>query len=350
MKRITYRGKKVSVGIDVHANSYNVTCVLGGVVVKRATMTGEPEVLIRFIENNFEGSEVQTAYEAGFSGFELHRQLEARGIKSLVVHAASIEVSSRDRVKTDKRDSQKIAIQMDSGRLKGIRIPTREEEAARVLHRTREQLIRDRSAIKAQIRMRFYQFGYQVAKPKESLTLAKVEEALKGDFLSEVKFGIRVLVSVWKALNIEIRAIEAEQKKQEAQDRRNEVYDSIPGFGFQTRRVLSMELGDMSQFANERALFSFSGLTPCEYSSGEHERKGHISRQGSARLRCVLVEAAWNAVRENSELRRNFEKLARRVGKKRAIVAIARKLLGRARALFRKTELYQSQRTLKLAA
>lgn len=350
MRKITYQAKKISVGVDVHANSYHVTCVVSGVVVKRATMAGEPEALIRFIENNFAGSEVQTAYEAGFSGFELHRQLDGRGIKSRVAHAASIEVSSRDRVKTDKRDSEKIAIQLDSGRLKGIRIPTREEESARVLHRTRQQLIRDRSATMAQIRMRFYQFGCQITKPKESLTFNKVEQALKGDFLPEVKFSIRILVSVWQALNEQIRAIEAEQKKQEAQDKRNEVYDSIPGFGFQTRRVLSMELGDMSQFPNERAIFSFSGLTPQEYSSGEHERKGHISRQGSGRLRHVLVEAAWKAIRVNAELRRNFEKLAHRIGKKRAIVAIARKLLGRARALFRKTELYQSQRALKLAA
>ena len=350
MKSIQYEGKKVSIGIDVHANSYHVTCVVLGEVVKRATIAGNSEGLISFIGNHFDKSQVRTVYEAGFSGFELHRQLEGAGIRNIVVHAALIEISSRDRVKTDKRDSKKMAIQLDSGRLKGIRVPSRAEEAARVLHRTREQLVRERSAIKAQIRMRFYQFGYQVAKPKETLTFFKVEEGLKNPLAVEVKFGIRALVSVWQALNVEIRAIEIEQKRQEAKDRKNEVYDSIPGFGFQTRRILSTELGDMSQFANERCLFSFSGLTPCEYSSGEHERKGHISRQGSARLRHVLVEAAWSAIKDNAELRRNFEKLAHRIGKKRAIVAIARKLLGRARALFRKEEMYQSQRALKLAA
>ena len=350
MKNITYRGKVVSIGIDVHANSYHVTSVIEGLVVGRATMRGEPVVLLEYVKNQYRGATVRTAYEAGFSGFELHRQLEGAGIRSIVVHAAAIEVSSRDRVKTDKRDSEKIAKQLDSGRLRGIRIPTREEEGARVLHRTREQLLRKRSAIKVQIRMRFYQFGYRIAGPKEALPLRKVAAGLRLALPEEVKLGIRALVSIWEALNKEIKAIEEVQKRQAQEDQRDAVYRSIPGIGFQTARTLSTELGDMRQFPNERAIFSYSGLTPCEYSSGEHERKGHISRQGSARLRCILVEAAWRSVRGNAELRRNFEKLAYRTGKRRAIVAIARKLLGRARALFRKEEMYRSQRSLKLAA
>jgi transposase len=328
VSKVTYAGKVVSIGIDVHASSYYVTSVIEGLIDKRTTMRGEPEALVAYIKKQFKGAKVKTAYEAGFSGFELHRQLTAAGVTNIVVNAASIEVSSRDRVKTDKRDSEKIAMQLDKGNLEGIRIPTREQEASRVLHRTREQLVRKRSAVKAQIRMRFYQFGYRVAGPKEGLTFRKVAEALNHPLATEVKIGIRSLVSIWRALNSEIKVIEKEQKRQAEQDERTIIYRSIPGYGLQSACILTTELGDLSQFPNERKLFSFCGLTPTEESSGEHERKGHISRQGSGRLRCILVEAAWTAVRENTELRRGFERLARRVGKRRAIVAIARKLLG----------------------
>jgi transposase len=97
----------------------------------------------------------------------------------------------------------------------------------------------------------------------------------------------------------------------------------------------------MSQFPNERALFSFVGLTPREFSSGDKRRLGHISRQGSGRIRGLLVEAAWFAVRFDTGLRQDFFRITHRAGKKRAIVAIARKLIGKVRASFRTQLPYQ---------
>ena len=88
----------------------------------------------------------------------LHRILESAGIKNLVVHAGSIEVASRDRVKTDRRDSHKLADLLSCGRLRGIRVPSVEQEEARLLHRTREQLIRERTIFLNRIKMRLYQF------------------------------------------------------------------------------------------------------------------------------------------------------------------------------------------------
>jgi transposase len=100
----------------------------------------------------------------------------------------------------------------------------------------------------------------------------------------------------------------------------------------------------MSQFKNERALFSFTGLTPREFTTGEHRRLGHISRQGSSRLRAVLVEVAWRAIKLDPALNADYQRIVNHAGKKRAIVAIARKLIGRARALFRKREYYAVHR------
>ena len=109
-----------------------------------------------------------------------------------------------------------------------------------------------------------------------------------------------------------------------------------------TTKALIAEVGDMSQFKNERRLFSFLGLTPREYSSGEHVRKGHITKQGNPSLRGLLVEAAWTAVEKDKDLKKTFEKLQLRMGKKKAIVAIARRLAGRIRACIRENIIYQT--------
>ena len=90
----------------------------------------------------------------------------------------------------------------------------------------------------------------------------------------------------------------------------------------------------------ERALFSYTGLTPSEHSSGDRIRRGHISKQGSARVRWLLVEGAWRAIAKDEALKQAFDRIAKTRGKKRAIVAIARKLIGRIRACFKANTVY----------
>ena len=135
--------------------------------------------------------------------------------------------------------------------------------------------------------------------------------------------------------------IEQKIKEQALEDANESTYRSSPGIGILSSRILSNELGNMSQFKNERELFSYTGLTPCEYSSGENIRRGKISKQGNSRLRHVLVEAAWRAIKKDKALGDFFERLYPRTGKKRAIVAVARKLIGRIRAAFRQGVSYQ---------
>lgn len=127
-ERVSYAGKRVYIGIDVHRAFFVASCVCEGVVVKRCRMPSKSEAVISLISQYFSESEVRTCYESGYSGFWLHRELAAAGISNIVVHAASIEVAANDRVKTDKRDSLKMAHQLATGRLKGIRVPSGEQE------------------------------------------------------------------------------------------------------------------------------------------------------------------------------------------------------------------------------
>lgn len=106
----------------------------------------------------------------------------------------------------------------------------------------------------------------------------------------------------------------------------------------------------MSQFKNERALYSYLGLTPTERSSGDKEIKGHISRQGSSRIRGVLVEAAWVAIKTDQYWKEEYQRRVFKLGGQKAIVAIARRLIGVARALAKSNTLYKRKLLLQEAA
>jgi len=336
-----YEDKKIFVGIDVHKRTYAVVSSVDGVVIKKWQTVASPEALAHQLKNLYPYSEIHTAYEAGFSGFALHRVLEQAGIHNLVVNPGSIEVSVYNRVKTDKRDAQKIAALLESGRLKGIRIPTEQNEQQRLLTRTRAQLVGERTAIKNMIRMRAHQFGLIAPEDRRLMSHQFVEELLERTPGTEFTVTINAYWRIWKSLDTEIKLLEAELRKQAQQDDCEETYRSAPGLGPLSACILANELGDMSQFENERQLFSYTGLTPSEHSSGEAVRRGHITRQGNTRVRCVLCEAAWIAIRKDQSLKDFFDNLYPRAGKKKAIVAVARKLIGRIRAAFRQQQLYQ---------
>ena len=341
--KMSYEGKKVYIGMDVHKRTYSVTAICEGEIVKRDTMRAESGSVIRYLQRHFAGAEIHTVYEAGFCGFGLHRALVAAGIHNIVVNPGSIEVAANDKVKTDRRDSKKQAEQLSRGVLQGIHIPTEEEELARVLTRTREQVVEQRARVATQIKSKLHYFGIMSFDDKRAVT----ESYLKGlegkDLPEELSYGLGLLIAQWRFLTVQLQDIAKKLEKQAAQHTGLEkVYRSVPGIGPVSSRVLSNELGDLSKrFANERALFCFTGLTPGEHSSGDKVHKGHISRQGSSRIRKYLTEIAWRAIKKDGALTEIFERIAKTRGKKRAIVAIARKLIGRIRACFRQGCLYQ---------
>ena len=107
----------------------------------------------------FPGATLASAYEAGFSAFVLHRALTQVGIANIVVNPASIALAANDKVKTDRRDAKRLAIDLADGRLRGISIPTEAEELARLLPRTRAQIVEHRAPIARQIKAKLHQFG-----------------------------------------------------------------------------------------------------------------------------------------------------------------------------------------------
>ena len=277
-QRRSYAGECVYVGVDVHKETYTVPCVCHKQLVKTATVQAEPASLAASVRRWFPGATLASAYEAGFSAFVLHRALTQAGISNIVVNPASLAVAANAKVKTDRRDSKRLAVDLADGRLRGIYVPTEEEELARLLPRTRAQLVEHRATLARQSKATLHQFGL--------------------------------------------------------------IAPSRPGIGEVVARPVATALGDMTRFANERALCSDTGLTPSAYASGAAGRRGPLSRQGSSRGRHLLIETAWRAFPYDAVLQTMFERIAATRGKKRAIVAIARRLIGRIRACFRQGTMY----------
>lgn len=340
-----YTGKMVYMGIDVHKKTYCCVSVCDGEVVKRDTMPSDPEGLLAYIHKFFPGAKVQTAYEAGFSGFPLHRYLVNNGINNIVVHAASIEVSARDRVKTDKRDALKIAVQLSTHRLKGIFVPSLEQESQRNISRLRMNFCKLRQQVGARFKSLLFTQGLIESNDDKALTRKFIKQKLleieNGNYHKDFYYSAQKYAKEWEDLTEKMKEIR-EQLKIQAEDAGSiqAIYESVPGIGLIHSRELANELGDMRQFRNEKKLFSYTGLTPSEHSSGEHVHQGHISRQGRSVLRKILVEASWVAITKDPSLREVYDRLSHRGGK-RAIVGVARRLIGRIRSCLLNGILYE---------
>src|SRR3990167_6764955 len=336
-----YTGKTVFVGLDVHKKTYSVVCICDKTVVKKDTLEATPSMLLEYLEKYFPQAHIKTVYEAGFCGFVLHRFLQAHGIESIVVNAGSVEMSARDRVKTDKRDALKLATQLEDGRLRGIHIPEVYREGYREISRLREKVAQDKRRVGNRLKSLLMRQGLMGAKDDPRITQSWVKSVLEFSTEPSVKYCLEQCVSEWLLLSEKVKEIEKELAKQACVDEKIEkVYRSVPGIGPLSARVLANELGDMSQFSNEKKLFSFTGLTPREYSSGEYVRQGHMSRQGRSVLRKILIEASWVAIAKDPSLRIVYDRLSHRGGK-RAIVGVARRLIGRIRSCLLSGKLYE---------
>jgi transposase len=155
---IITRGKAVYVGIDVHKESWQVTVQIEGEEIFHGRLPSQYHALQRLFEK-FARSTIKVAYEAGPCGFWLYDKLTADGIETIVVPPSLIPIESGNRVKTDKRDSRKLANLLERNMLKKVHVLTEEDRADRELVRTRRQLVEHRSNVARQIKSKLLFYG-----------------------------------------------------------------------------------------------------------------------------------------------------------------------------------------------
>jgi transposase len=339
---VRFDGQEFCLGLDVHHRDWKVTIRTMGTEVKTLVMPPDPRGVHVYMMRNFPGGRYRSVYEAGFSGFWAHRQLNALGFNNWVVHAADVPTSDKERrQKEDVRDSRKLARSLENGELKPIHVPDSCIEELRSLCRLRERSSSHLRRLKNRIKGHLKYYGIRV--PEDSayrcwsgpfiarLQALCSEPGPRSDYLSITLDALR---EESRRLALITRKLRTHCREGEAA-RITSLLRTIPGIGPKTAFTLYTELQDIGRFPNLDRLNSFLGLIPSTDSSGEDEKATGITPRAPRAMRAILIEAAWVAIRHDPELLRAFSKLASRMKKQAAIVRIARKLAARVAYVWR---------------
>lgn len=331
----------IFVGLDVHKTKWSVSILHCDEEIGHFTIPGEFEALKKLL-TRYEGFDIQSVYEAGFLGFHLHYKLEDIGVKNMVVSPNKIPTASGDLVKTDRRDARKLAFSISKSLVKGIYIPSVKLSDDRLLMRSREQFKRKRVRAINQIKMLLLQHDYKFSK---GLSKKNREDILVIDLPEFTKLSLEMLIEEVEFIEKKISKLNGLIEKTCQKDRYRKTYNTIktaPGIGSLTAAALCFEIGDWTRFSNASKLCAFLGITPREFSSGEHVYRGRITGQGKAWLRSYLVEVSWKTITLDPVMKDYYNRIKANSGSgKKAIVAVARKMLHRLFSMVKNNQGYQ---------
>lgn len=345
------RTDPVWIGLDVSKTSWHVAVRSGGATVGRAVIPARCEALGAVLDR-LKSRRIHTCYESGPFGYGLHDWLESRGVDSIVVAGSRVPMDVGNRVKTDRRDSLKLATTLEAGLLTGIWVPTAQERADRELVRQRLVLMRQRQSSMVRIKSFLLLYGVDIPFPESRHWMGDFLRWLKGltmpnpaltRVLEELRTNFFELSRRERVFRAELRRL----SRSEAYAEKTRLLRTVPGIGDLTALTIAVEVGDWGRFRSGEAFTSYVGLTPGEFSSGETIQRGHITRAGNPILRSTLVESAWVLIRNDSGMKAAFERLKVRCGAKKAIVAIARKLGHSLVAMHRDNQPYRIQQDPK---
>jgi transposase len=235
-------------------------------------------------------------YEAGPTGYGLHRLLIELGHSCVVVAPSLVPRKPGDRIKTNRRDALTLARLLRAGELTPVRIPDTAHEAMRGLVRARAAAARDAGPKKRQVsafllrhsrlfprkknwgaRYRCWLQEQGFEHPADQIVLQELIEdvRLAEERRARIERAIEELLPTWGLAPV-VEALQA-----------------LRGVELVTAVTFAVEVGDIRRFENPRQLMGYLGLVPGERSTGETVRRGSITKMGNARLRHLLVESAW---------------------------------------------------------
>lgn len=340
-KMINYieQGKEIFIGLEDSKRTWKLCVRSGGIVIQETSMPAKYAVLLAYIRNSYPGCMVKVIYEAGFKGFTLHDRFAADGIGCIVTPPHTVTQEKDSRMKCDKIDARRLAINLENGDYKTCYVPDKELREDRQTSRTLIQVQKDIIRCKNRIR-KFLDFhGYEEEFPAGAW-YEREYRALEQLCLSEpLQYCFTLYLETLKHLEETKKKLMARLKELRNKPRYAPVFqlfESAPGVGWFTAIRLVLEWGTdiAARFTSEKKLAAFTGLTSSEYSTGDTVRRGRITGQGNRSVRAWLIESAWTAYKRDPALLHKFQEIYLRTSsKKKAIVAVARKLAVRLRAL-----------------
>ena len=237
--------------------------------------------------------------------------------------------------KSDRRDALRLAQRSALGDLKLVHVPEQEVRQWRSLINYRQQLVKRRTRIKNHLRALLLRENLSWARGKSGWTqeaVAKLEQLVLP--LTEVARGelwrgeLGLELGALKAISEQLQQVEKKLNKIGKANEQVQLLQSAGGVGPRLAEALVAQFDEPRRLKNSKEVGPYLGLVPKQWQSGETERLGHITRQGSRVVRALLVEASWAAVRYNARIRELYHRLKRgnKSRRKIAIVAVARRL------------------------
>lgn len=330
------------VGIDLHKKTITV-CVVNQerVVIQRKTFAcSDTERIRRFFA---ELDRFQAVIEATASYEWLWLLLEPLASRLVLAHPKKLRIIAESTRKSDRLDAQVLAEFLALDMIPQAYRPTPRQRQHRRLVRQRCFLRRRATSARTKIR----QILADSNADRPDLFTQRGLAYLSAVAVPEAdRFVLDQLRASWQHTMEQLRQADkclrafanaAPLREQEARL----VLKSVPGIGPLTADVVLSELGDIDRFRSLGEVAAYAGLVPGQRSSAGKTHQLGLTKDGSRLLRWALVEAAWRLVRRSGRWQRRFDRLQQRCGKKKAIVAIARRLLGVLVAVWRSGEAYR---------
>ena len=287
------------VGLDVHRDSIAIAVAVrdGKPAASLGSVPNDVPGLIRRLLRLGPAGSLRCCYEAGPTGFGLARRLHAAGIACEVIAPSLVPVQPGARVKTDRRDAQKLAQYLRSGDLTPVHVLDPATEAIRDLERARDDAKRAERAARHQLSKfllrhgRWFE-GRSTWGPAHQAWLAKqqFDNKAQQDVMNDYREAVEMATARVGRLTGRVAAWEKAPLVTALQ--------ALRGVDLVSAATLVAEVGDFRRFASASELMSFVGLVPSEHSSGGSRRQGRITRTGNGHVRRILVESTWHYRRQ----------------------------------------------------
>src|SRR5262245_27800678 len=285
----TPKAKRIAMGTDVHLRGYQAARKVDNAAIGAvANFRSEAELLLYVDKQCEQAEEVVVVYEAGPLGYGLYRKLTARGVKCLVCAADSTQ-QQRKRRKNNQIDARTLTSNLfnylngNQGALQLVRVPTPEQEQARIVSRQHDQLVEERKRLGAQGNALLLSQGFGSWKnwwrPK---TFSRLKQLLPA-WLFEM---LTPWVDLLRALDEKIQAAKAALTKRWSGPRPK-------GAGANSLVQLQSEVLDWGLYGNRRKIACLAGMVPSEWSTGDDQRRGSITKVGVSAIRRIITEMVW---------------------------------------------------------
>jgi transposase len=288
-------------GLDVHAETITVAIAEpDGEVRSLGTIANRAESIRKLVKKLGSVEQLKACYEAGPTGYILYWQMAELGVACEVIAPTLVPMKAGDRVKTDRRDAERLARSYRSGDLTAVWVPDEGSEALRDLVRAREAAKQDQLRARHRLAKFLLRMGQRPAAGMKAWTAPYMawvrqvhftqvaREATLLDYLHEVDhMGERVRrleQAITEAVKLASPQVREVVKGLQA----------LRGIAEISAVTIVAELGNIARFETPRQLMGYSGAVPTEDSSGQRTRRGSITKTGNAHLRRIIVEAAWS--------------------------------------------------------